>query len=286
MPTEFLAQAGQTCPHTNCQLNLVYRCTMSKRPHPSHLVFPFARRAGDLPESPDTPPRFFFHDGQATYPSHSSHPAFPFTRRAGDLPESPETPPRFFFHDGHVTYLSHPRHTCHTKQWVPSLPVPSTGNQNLRVSCVLAQERAHICPRLFCDLLHYFTLFLDHQMLMSECPSSNECQMLQHLAIFIRAVGRVTTQVDSTTACQNTLTYRKLAIRLLVGKQSFVQAAPTCKSAHGLCQTLPCYKPTITPPLMRIILMSLRTFWSLSSHFAPTRRNRTTGPYTAFPRLG
>jgi hypothetical protein len=97
---------------------------------------------------------------------------------------------------------------------------------------------------------------------MFECPSSNECQMLQRLAIFIRAVGRVAAQADSTTACQNALTRRKLAIRLLVGKQSFVQVAPTCESARGLCQTLPRYKPTIAPPLMRIILMSLPTFRS------------------------
>ena len=86
--------------------------------------------------------------------------------------------------------------------------------------------------------------------------------MLQRLAIFIRAVGRVAAQADSTTACQNALTRRKLAIRLLVGKQSFVQIAPTCESPRGLCQTLPRYKPTIAPPLMRIILMSLPTFRS------------------------
>jgi hypothetical protein len=97
---------------------------------------------------------------------------------------------------------------------------------------------------------------------MFERPSSNECQVLQRLAIFIRAVGRVAAQADSTAACQNALAHRKLAIRLLVGQQSFVQVAPTCKSARGLCQTLPRYKPTIAPPLMRIVLMSLRTFQS------------------------
>ena len=135
-----------------------------------------------------------------------------------------------------------------------------------------------------CSTTSHF--FLDHQMLMFECPSLNECQMLQRLAIFIQAVGQVTAQADSATTCHNTLTRRKLAIRLLVGKQSFVQAAPTCKSACGLCQMLPRYKPTIAPPLMHIILiMSLRTFQSQSSHFTPTGRNRTAGPYTTFPRL-
>jgi len=141
------------------QPNLVYSCTTGGRSHPSHPAFPFARRVGDLPESPETPPHFFFHGGRVTYPSHPSHLAFPFARRAGDLPESPETPPRFFIHDGRATYWSHPRHPCHTEWWVPSLPVPSPDNRNLRVSCVLARERAHICPHLFCNLLHYFALF-------------------------------------------------------------------------------------------------------------------------------
>lgn len=111
------------------QPNLVYRCTTGGRPHPSHPAFPFARRAGDLPE---TPPRFFFHNGRGTYPSP-------------------------------------PRHPCHTERRVPSLPAPSPDNRNLRVSCVLAQELAHICPLLFCDLLHHFALFF----LITECSCPN-----------------------------------------------------------------------------------------------------------------
>src|ERR1700733_6548057 len=66
-PTEFLARAGRARPRTSCQ------------PHSS------------------TEPRLPLHDGRATSPSH---PAFPFARWAGDLPGSPETPPHFFFTTG------------------------------------------------------------------------------------------------------------------------------------------------------------------------------------------
>jgi hypothetical protein len=117
-------------------------------------------------------------------------------------------------HDGRATYPRHLRVSssttggrptrdtpCHTERRVPSLPAPSPENRTLCVSCVLAQERVHICPRLFCDLLHYLAPFF----LITECSCSNECQMLQRLAIFIRAVGRVAAQADSTTACQTPL---------------------------------------------------------------------------------
>jgi len=58
-----LTQAANRTP----QLNLIYHCTRGGRPHPSHPTFPFARWAGNLPESPETPLRFFFHDGWVTY---------------------------------------------------------------------------------------------------------------------------------------------------------------------------------------------------------------------------
>ncbi len=195
--------------------NLVYRCTTGGRPHPSHPAFHVARRAGDLPE---TPPRFFFHDGRATYPRHpvSHRTAGAFLTRALTREPNP-----------------------------------------VRIVCACPRAGAYMPAPLLRPAPLLGTFFL-----ITECSCSNECQMLQRLAIFIRAVGRVAAQADSTTACQNALTRRKLAIRLLVGKQSFVQIAPTCESPRGLCQTLPRYKPTIAPPLMRIILMSLPTFRS------------------------
>jgi hypothetical protein len=198
---------------TNCtpRSNFFYCCTTGGRPHPSHPAFPFARRAGDLPESPETPLHFFFHD------------------RAGDLHETPRVTPN----DGCLPY---------------SCPHPITETYAYRV-CLPKSRRIYARASFAtCSTTSHF--FLDHRILMFECPSSNECQMLQRLAIFIRAVERVAAQADSTTACQNALTRRKLAIQLLVRKQSFFQVAPTCESACVLCQTLPRYKPTIAPPLM------------------------------------
>ena len=82
------------------------------------------------------------------------------------------TEPRLPLHDGRATYPRHLRVSssttggrptrdtpCHTERRVPSLPAPSPENRTLCVSCVLAQERVHICPRLFCDLLHYLAPF-------------------------------------------------------------------------------------------------------------------------------
>jgi hypothetical protein len=121
VPTEFLARAGRARPHTSCQ------------PYSS------------------TEPRLPLHDGRAT---------------------SPESPSVSMLHDGRATYPRHLRVSssttggrptrdtpCHTERRVPSLPAPSPENRTLCVSCVLAQERVHICPRLFCDLLHYLALF-------------------------------------------------------------------------------------------------------------------------------
>lgn len=224
MPTEFLARAGRARPHTSCQ------------PYSS------------------TEPRLPLHDGRVTSPESPSvsccttggrltrdTSAFLLPRRAGDLPETPRVTPN-------GGCLPYPRPHPRTEPCAYRVCLPKSGCIYARASFATCSTTSH--------------LFLDHRMLMFECPSSNECQMLQRLAIFIRAVGRVAAQADSTTACQNALTRRKLAIRLLVGKQSFVQVAPTCESARGLCQTLPRYKPTIAPPLMRIILMSLPTFRS------------------------
>ena len=213
-----LARAANRTP----QPSLVYRCTTGERPHPSHPAFPFARRAGDLPGSPETPPRFFFTTGGR--PTRVTR----VTPNGGRLPY-----PR-----PHPITETCAYHAC----------LPKSGRMYARASFATCSTTSHF--------------FLDHRMLMFERPSSNECQVLQRLAILIRAVGRVAAQADSTAACQNALAHRKLAIRLLVGQQSFVQVAPTCKSARGLCQTLPRYKPTIAPPLMRIVLMSLRTFQS------------------------
>ena len=192
-----------------------------------------------------TEPRLPLHDGRATSPESPSvsccttggrltrdTSAFLLPRRAGDLPETPRVTPN-------GGCLPYPR------------PHP------VRIACACRRAGAYMPAPLLRPAPLLGTFFL-----ITECSCSNECQMLQRLAIFIRAVGRVAAQADSTTACQNALTRRKLAIRLLVGKQSFVQIAPTCESPRGLCQTLPRYKPTIAPPLMRIILMSLPTFRS------------------------
>ena len=121
VPTEFLARAGRARPHTSCQ------------PYSS------------------TEPRLPLHDGRATSPESPSvsccttagrltrdTSAFLLPRRRGR--PTRDTP-------------------CRTERRVPSLPAPSPENRTLCVSCVLAQERVHICPRLFCDLLHYLAPF-------------------------------------------------------------------------------------------------------------------------------
>lgn len=104
------------------------------RPHTSCQPYSFtaARRAGDLTRVTQ---RFMLHDGRATYPRHLRV----SSSTTGGRPTR-DTP-------------------CHTERRVPSLPAPSPENRTLCVSCVLAQERVHICPRLFCDLLHYLAPF-------------------------------------------------------------------------------------------------------------------------------
>jgi hypothetical protein len=122
-PTEFLARAGRARPRTSCQ------------PHSS------------------TEPRLPLHDGRATSPES---PRVSFCTTGGRPTRVTGDTSAFLLHEGRATYPSHP---CHTERRAPSLPATSPDNRNLCVSCVLAQERAHVRPRLFCDLLHYFALF-------------------------------------------------------------------------------------------------------------------------------
>jgi hypothetical protein len=206
--------------------------------HLDRTSFTAARRAGDHTQVTQ---HFLLHDGRVTYPSHPRHLFISSSTTGRHLHETPHVTP-----NGGCLPYSRPHPITETCAYRVCLP--KSGRIYARASFATCSTTSHF--------------FLDHRMLMFECPSSNECQMLQRLAIFIRAVGRVAAQADSTTACQNALTRRKLAIQLLVGKQSFFQVAPTCESARVLCQTLPRYKPTIAPPLMCIILMSLPTFRS------------------------
>ena len=110
--------------------------------------------------------------------------AFLLPRRAGDLPETPRVAPN-------GGCLPYPRPHPRTEPCAYRVCLPKSG-------CIYARASFATCS----TTSHFL---LDHRMLMFECPSSNECQMLQRLAIFIRAVGRVAAQADSTTACQNAL---------------------------------------------------------------------------------
>lgn len=146
--------------------------------------------------SPKTPPCFFFHDERATYTSH-------------------RVTPRFLLHDGQATYPSHPSHllvsssttggrltrVTRDTRVTPNggcLPYPCPHSITETCAChVCLPKSGRIYARTsFATSSTTSHFFLDHRMLTSECPSLNECQMLQCLSIFIRVVGRVVAQAD------------------------------------------------------------------------------------------